>query len=153
MFNFEGGCYAKTIRLSEKAEPEIYATTKRFGTVLENVILDDQRRPDFRRRKSDRGTRAAPIRCISFPIPARPGIAGQPKNIIMLTGRCLRRHAAHCQSDAGPGHVPLPVRATPPRVAGTEKGGHRARGDLLDLLRRALQCRAIPPSTAICCAT
>src|SRR5690606_23144322 len=40
IFNFEGGCYAKTIRLSAEAEPEIFATTRRFGTVLENVVLD-----------------------------------------------------------------------------------------------------------------
>lgn len=47
IFNFEGGCYAKTIRLSAEAEPEIFATTQRFGTVLENVILDENRIPDF----------------------------------------------------------------------------------------------------------
>ncbi len=40
IFNFEGGCYAKVIRLSREAEPEIYATTERFGTVLENVVVD-----------------------------------------------------------------------------------------------------------------
>src|SRR5204863_2540320 len=44
IFNFEGGCYAKTIKLSAEAEPEIYATTHRFGTVLENVILDPETR-------------------------------------------------------------------------------------------------------------
>ena len=51
IFNFEGGCYAKTIRLSAEAEPEIFATTRRFGTVLENVVLDARRRPGFRRRQ------------------------------------------------------------------------------------------------------
>src|SRR5206468_9943772 len=40
VFNFEGGCYGKTIRLSAEAEPQIYATTRRFGTVLENVVVD-----------------------------------------------------------------------------------------------------------------
>jgi len=44
VFNFEGGCYAKTIRLSAEAEPQIYATTRRFGTVLENVVVDETTR-------------------------------------------------------------------------------------------------------------
>ena len=52
IFNFEGGCYAKTIRLSAEAEPEIFATTQRFGTVLENVVLERRPRAGFRRRQS-----------------------------------------------------------------------------------------------------
>ena len=48
IFNFEGGCYAKTIRLSREAEPEIYDTTRAWGSVLENVVLDDEtQEPDF----------------------------------------------------------------------------------------------------------
>jgi phosphoenolpyruvate carboxykinase (ATP) len=85
VFNFEGGCYAKTIRLSEEAEPEIYATTKRFGTVLENVIVDDVTRvPNF-----DDGSRTENTRC-AYPLDFIPnssesGRAGHPKNIVMLT--------------------------------------------------------------------
>lgn len=85
VFNFEGGCYAKTINLSQEAEPEIYATTQRFGTVLENIPLDpDTRIPDF-----DDGSRTQNTRC-AYPIDYIPnallsGQAGQPTNIIMLT--------------------------------------------------------------------
>ena len=84
VFNFEGGCYAKTIRLSAEAEPEIYATTQRFGTVLENVVLDAAREPDF-----DDGSLTENTRC-AYPLHFIPnagdtGRAGQPKNIIMLT--------------------------------------------------------------------
>ena len=62
VFNFEGGCYAKLIRLSAEAEPQIFAATRRFGTVLENVVLDPAtRRPDFDDNRSPR-TRAAHIR-------------------------------------------------------------------------------------------
>jgi phosphoenolpyruvate carboxykinase (ATP) len=74
VFNFEGGCYAKTIRLSREAEPEIYSTTERFGTVLENVVLDDDRMPDFDDGSLTENTRA-PIRCTSFRMPATPARA------------------------------------------------------------------------------
>lgn len=84
IFNFEGGCYAKTIRLSAEAEPEIFATTQRFGTILENVVLDEARMPDF-----DDGSKTENTRC-SYPIHFIPnasesGQAPHPKNIIMLT--------------------------------------------------------------------
>jgi phosphoenolpyruvate carboxykinase (ATP) len=85
IFNFEGGCYAKTIRLSREAEPEIFATTERFGTVLENVIVDPATRiPDF-----DNGSRTENTRC-AYPLDFIPnaspsGRAGHPKNIVMLT--------------------------------------------------------------------
>ena len=65
VFNFEGGCYAKMIRLSAEAEPQIYATTRRFGTVLENVALDpvDARARSERRHGNTENTRGAyPLR-------------------------------------------------------------------------------------------
>jgi phosphoenolpyruvate carboxykinase (ATP) len=85
VFNFEGGCYAKAIRLSREAEPEIYATTERFGTVLENVVFDPvTREPDFDSEEKTENTRVAyPLDFISNA--SRTGRAGQPKNIIMLT--------------------------------------------------------------------
>jgi len=85
IFNFEGGCYAKTIRLSERSEPEIYATTKRFTTVLENVVIDPlTRKPDFDDASLTENTRAAyPIHYI--PHASATGQAGHPNNIIMLT--------------------------------------------------------------------
>ena len=71
VFNFEGGCYAKTIRLSAEAEPQIYAATRRFGTVLENVVIDETSRElDLQRIGSPR-TRARPIRSRSSTTPSR----------------------------------------------------------------------------------
>ena len=58
VFNFEGGCYAKTIRLSAEAEPQIYATTRRFGTVLENVVVDEAHARAEPRRRSLHGEHA-----------------------------------------------------------------------------------------------
>ncbi|PJF21355.1 MAG: phosphoenolpyruvate carboxykinase (ATP), partial [Phototrophicales bacterium] len=59
IFNFEGGCYAKTIHLSPEGEPEIYATTQMFGTILENVPLKDDRSPDFDDARYTENTRAS----------------------------------------------------------------------------------------------
>jgi phosphoenolpyruvate carboxykinase (ATP) len=120
IFNFEGGCYAKTIRLSEEAEPEIFATTRRFGTVLENVVLDENRVPDFDDGSLTENTRCAyPLDFI--PNASKSGRAGHPKNIIMLTADAF-------------GVMPPIAKLTPAqamyhflsgytaKVAGTEKG-------------------------------
>ena len=121
VFNFEGGCYAKVIRLSRESEPEIYATTERFGTVLENVVMDpDTRELDLDDAKYAENTRAAyPIDYI--PNASDTGRAGHPKNVIMLTADAF-------------GVLPPIAKLTPSqamyhflsgftaKVAGTEKG-------------------------------
>jgi phosphoenolpyruvate carboxykinase (ATP) len=85
LFNFEGGCYAKVIRLSKELEPEIYECVRRFGTILENVTLDhDTRRLDLDDAALTENTRAAyPISHMTTAL--RTGICGHPKNVIMLT--------------------------------------------------------------------
>ncbi len=84
-FNFEGGCYAKTINLSSSAEPEIYATTQRFGTVVENMVFDPETLEiDFSDSSLTENTRCAyPLEYISNA--SDTGLGGQPKHIIMLT--------------------------------------------------------------------
>jgi len=121
VFNFEGGCYAKVIRLSAEAEPEIYATTQRFGTVLENVVID----PVTREIDLDDATLAENSRA-SYPIDFIPNASTDnlgpvPKTIIMLTADAF-------------GILPPIARLTPAqamyhflsgytaRVAGTEMG-------------------------------
>lgn len=85
VFNFEGGCYAKMIRLSEEAEPEIHATTRRFGTVLENVVIDPETRTlDLDDNSLAENTRGA------YPIGFIPNASAEnmgpvPRNIVMLT--------------------------------------------------------------------
>jgi len=85
VFNFEGGCYAKMIRLSAEAEPEIYATTRRFGTVLENVVIDPQTRElDFDDPSLAENSRGA------YPIDFIPNCSADnlgpvPRNVVMLT--------------------------------------------------------------------
>ncbi|KQT43089.1 phosphoenolpyruvate carboxykinase [ATP] [Aureimonas sp. Leaf454] len=120
IFNFEGGCYAKTIKLSAEAEPEIFATTRKFATVLENVVLDENRVPDFDDKSLTENTRAAyPLHYI--PNASETGLGPHPKNIIMLTADAF-------------GVLPPIARLTPAeamyhflsgytaKVAGTERG-------------------------------
>ena len=84
-FNFEGGCYAKTINLSPEAEPEIFATTKMFATVIENMVYDpDTLEIDFSDDSLTANTRCAyPLEYISNA--SETALGGHPKNIIMLT--------------------------------------------------------------------
>ena len=121
IFNFEGGCYAKTIRLSREAEPEIYDTTRRWGSVLENVVLHDEtKEPDFDDGSlTENGRVAYPLHYI--PNASDTGLAPHPKTIIMLTADAF-------------GVLPPIARLTPAqamyhflsgytaKVAGTEKG-------------------------------
>ena len=84
IFNFEGGCYAKVIRLSEDAEPEIYATTRTFGTVLENVIMDERGIVDLDDAVKTENTRAAyKLERIANALPAKR--AGLPSSVVFLT--------------------------------------------------------------------
>jgi phosphoenolpyruvate carboxykinase (ATP) len=85
VFNFEGGCYAKTIRLSPMYEPDIFATTRRFGTILENVDIDPATRElDLDSERLTENTRGAyPLHFIGNADPT--GIAGTPRNVVFLT--------------------------------------------------------------------
>src|SRR5215813_8251953 len=121
VFNFEGGCYAKVIKLSAEAEPDIYRTTKMFGTLLENVVYDETTRQiDLDDARKTENTRASyPLTSIENIVPE--GRAGNPKNIIMLTADAF-------------GVLPPVSRLTPEqamyhflsgytaKVAGTERG-------------------------------
>jgi phosphoenolpyruvate carboxykinase (ATP) len=85
LFNFEGGCYAKTIRLSPMYEPDIFATTRRFGTILENVDLDERTRElDLDSERFTENTRGAyPLEFIGNADPT--GMTGHPTNVVFLT--------------------------------------------------------------------
>ena len=121
VFNIEGGCYAKMIRLSREAEPQIYDATRRFGTVLENVSMDSATRQlDLNDDSLTENTRGAyPLSFISNSVPS--GMAGHPRHIVMLTADAF-------------GVMPPIARLSPAgamyhflsgytaKVAGTEKG-------------------------------
>jgi phosphoenolpyruvate carboxykinase (ATP) len=121
IFNFEGGCYAKTIRLSPGGEPEIHAATQRFATILENVALDERTRQiDFDDDTITENTRASyPLHYIPNAVPS--GVSGHPRNVLFLTADAF-------------GVLPPIARLTPEqamyhflsgytaKVAGTERG-------------------------------
>ena len=121
VFNIEGGCYAKMIRLSQEAEPQIFATTHRFGTVLENVRLDmSSRQLDLDDDSLTENTRGAyPIEFIENYLPS--GVAGHPRNIIMLTADAfgVLPPIARLSPAAARYHFLSGYTA---KVAGTEKG-------------------------------
>ncbi len=121
VFNFEAGCYAKVIRLSPETEPEIYATTRRFGTILENVAIDaETRRVDLDSDEFTENTRAS-YHITAIPNADPSGMAGHPRTIIMLTADAF-------------GVLPPVAKLTPEqamyhflsgytaKVAGTERG-------------------------------
>ncbi|TME98807.1 MAG: phosphoenolpyruvate carboxykinase (ATP) [Chloroflexi bacterium] len=85
VFNFEGGCYAKTIRIRKDSEPEIYAATESFGTILENVVFDPRTRvPDYDSDEKTENTRAAyPVDLIPNAIPN--GMGSHPHNVLFLS--------------------------------------------------------------------
>jgi phosphoenolpyruvate carboxykinase (ATP) len=85
VFNFEGGCYAKVIHLSSSAEPQIYACTRRFGTILENVTLDETTRMiDLDDESVTENTRASyPLEYIENAVPEKMGT--HPRNLVILT--------------------------------------------------------------------
>ncbi len=121
VFNIEGGCYAKVIRLSRDDEPLIYEATRKFGTILENVVIDEEtRRVDLNDNSITENTRA------SYPITHIPNIvegscAGHPNNIIMLTYDAfgVLPPVSHLTKEQAMFHFLSGYTA---KVAGTEEG-------------------------------
>ncbi len=142
IFNFEGGCYAKAIKLSREAEPESTPPPSVFGSVMENVVIDPV--TVFRISTMARRPRipASPIRMHFIANASETGRAGIRKHRD-ADRRCLRRHAAHRQADPSRGDVPLPV-GLHRQGRRHREGRHRAAADLLDVLRRPFMPR--PPS-------
>ncbi len=149
-FNFEGGCYAKTINLSAEAEPEIYATTQMPGTVIENMVYHAETKElDF-----DDDSLTANMRC-AYPLhyisnASDTALGGHPKNIIMLTcdafgvlppmAGSLRRRRCIISCRGSPQRSPAPNAASP-------NPSRRSRP-----VSAPPSCRAAPRSTATCCA-
>ena len=121
VFNFEGGCYAKAIRLSREAEPQIYAVTERFGTVMENVVLDPRTHaPDFADDSKTENTRIAyPLDFIAHAWTI--GRAGPPRNVLMLACDAFGVLPPIAKLDANQAMYHF-LSGYTAKVAGTEKG-------------------------------
>nr|WP_254070248.1 phosphoenolpyruvate carboxykinase (ATP) [Acidisphaera sp. L21] len=120
VFNFEGGCYAKVIDLSKKAEPVIWAATHRFGTVLENVAADKAGHLDLTDGTATQNTRACyPIDFVSNA--SKTGRGGQPKHVVMLTCDAFGVLPPIAKLSAGQAMYHF-LSGYTARVAGTEKG-------------------------------
>ncbi len=121
VFNFEGGCYAKVIRLSREGEPEIWATTRMFGTILENVVLDERTREvDLDNDEITENTRASyPIHYI--PNHVASGRSGHPTNVVFLTADAfgVLPPISRLSADQAMYHFLAGYTA---KVAGTERG-------------------------------
>ena len=135
VFNFEGGCYAKVIKLSQEAEPDIYRTTQMFGTILENVVYDSASRIiDLNDGSKTENTRASyPLTSISNIVPEAH--AGHPRNVIMLTADAFGVLAASIPLESGAGDVSLPFRLHGEGCRDRERR-QRTRSDVLDMFRR-----------------
>jgi phosphoenolpyruvate carboxykinase (ATP) len=121
VFNFEGGCYAKVIRLSREGEPEIYETTRRFGTILENVAMNTEtRRLDLDSDAFTENTRASyPVSHI--PNATRSGAGGHPRAVMFLTADAfgVLPPIARLSAEQAVYHFLSGYTA---KVAGTERG-------------------------------
>ncbi|MDD3618510.1 MAG: phosphoenolpyruvate carboxykinase (ATP) [Desulfobulbaceae bacterium] len=121
IFNFEGGCYAKLIRLSPEAEPEIYSTTRRFGTILENVALDSaSRQIDLYDDSFTENTRGS-YHISAIPNASRSGLASHPRTIIFLSADAfgVLPPIAKLTREQAMYHF---ISGYTARVAGTERG-------------------------------
>jgi phosphoenolpyruvate carboxykinase (ATP) len=120
IFNFEGGCYAKTIRLSREAEPEIYEASLRAGALLENVVLKEDGSPDFDDGSLTENTRSAyPLKFI--PNASATGTSGHPNNIVMLTADAFGVLPPIAKLTASQAMYHF-LSGYTAKVAGTEKG-------------------------------
>ena len=151
VFNIEGGCYAKVIRLSPVAEPEIFRTTRTFGTILENVTIDELGRLDLDDDSKTENTRAAyKLEQIGHALHAKQ--AGHPNVGDLPHRRRVRDPAADRQAVARAGALLLPLGLHgEARRHGDRR--HRAAADVLDLLRAAVPAAAAGRLCAACSAT